>query len=676
MTTPQQRGAAAAPVPPRLPAPGAGLRGPGAGGGPPGMRIGTPTEKAMNFGPSAKRLLGRLRPHRLRIALVVALAVVSVGLSVLGPRILGKATDAIFSGVISKGLPVGSSLADVIAQQRAAGNTRVADMLAGMPNLVPGAGIDFGHLGRLLLFVLGLYLAASLLSWVQGYVLTAVVQRAMYQLRADAEAKLNRLPLPYFDRQPRGELLSRVTNDIDNIQQSLQQTMSQLLTSLLTVVGVLGMMFWVSPLLALVALVSVPLSVFVTKHIARRSQKLFIAQWSHTGGLNGVVEEAFTGHEIVKVFGRQHEVEQAFAERNEQLYRASFGAQFASGIIMPVMMFIGNLSYVVIAVVGGLKVASGAITLGDVQAFIQYSRQFTQPLTQVASMANVLQSGVASAERVFDLLDAEEQSPDDARAPQFGTPRGRVAFEHVSFRYDADRPLIEDLSLVAEPGQTVAIVGPTGAGKTTLVNLVMRFYEVDSGRITVDGTDIATLRRDELRRSIGMVLQDTWLFGGTIRDNIAYGRPGATEDDIVRAAKAAYVDRFVHSFPDGYDTVIDSEASNVSAGEKQLITIARAFLAEPSLLILDEATSSVDTRTEVLVQHAMAALRAERTSFVIAHRLSTIRDADVILVMEDGRIVETGAHDELMAAKGAYHRLYQSQFAAAAVDLESLTPTR
>ncbi|MDQ1679649.1 MAG: ATP-binding cassette, subfamily multidrug efflux pump, partial [Frankiaceae bacterium] len=526
MTTPQQRSArgGTAPVPARLPTTGAGPRGPGMGGGPPGMRIGTPTEKAMTFGPSAKRLLRRLRPHRLRIGLVVALAVISVGLSVLGPRILGKATDTIFGGVISKGLPAGTPLADVVAQQRAAGNTRIADMLAGMPQLVPGAGIDFSRLAHLLLIVLGLYLMASLLSWAQGYVLTAVVQRAMYQLRADAEAKLNRLPLPYFDRQPRGELLSRVTNDIDNIQQSLQQTMSQLLTSLLTVVGVLAMMFWVSPLLALVALVAVPLSVLVTKQIAKRSQSLFIAQWSHTGGLNGVVEEAFTGHELVKVFGRQHEVEQAFAERNDQLYRASFGAQFASGVIMPAMMFIGNLSYVVIAVVGGLRVASGAITLGDVQAFIQYSRQFTQPLTQLASMANLLQSGVASAERVFDLLDAEEQSADDPHAPQFSTPRGRVAFEHVSFRYDAERPLIEDLSLVAEPGQTVAIVGPTGAGKTTLVNLVMRFYELDAGRITLDGVDITTMARDQLRSEIGMVLQDAWLFGGTIRDNIAYGR--------------------------------------------------------------------------------------------------------------------------------------------------------
>ncbi|MFF0229983.1 ABC transporter ATP-binding protein [Micromonospora sp. NPDC005254] len=642
-------------------------------GGPPWMSAGMPAEKSMNFGPSARRLLGRLRPHRLHLTAIITLAVVSVGFSVAGPKILGHATDLIFSGVIGRRLAPGTTTEQAVAAARASGNESFADMLARM-DVVPGVGIDFGALGRVLLLALGLYLAASVLSWWQGWLLNGVVQRTVLRLRAEVEEKLNRLPLPYFDRQPRGELLSRVTNDIDNISTSLQQTLSQLLTSLLTVIGVLAVMFWISPLLALVALVAVPLSVLVTQRIAKRSQKQFIAQWKHTGELNGQIEEAYTGHELVKVFGRQREVEAAFHAKNEELFRASFGAQFISGIIMPSMMFIGNLSYVAIAVVGGLRVASGTMSLGDVQAFIQYSRQFTQPLTQLASMANLLQSGVASAERVFAVLDADEQSPDPAQPTRVVDPHGRVEFEHVSFRYTPDKPLIDDLSLVAEPGHTVAIVGPTGAGKTTLVNLIMRFYELDAGRITLDGVDITTMRRDDLRGRIGMVLQDTWLFGGTIRDNIAYGRPDATEEEIIAAARATFVDRFVRSLPDGYDTVIDEEGSNVSAGEKQLITIARAFLAEPSLLILDEATSSVDTRTEVLLQRAMAALRSDRTSFVIAHRLSTIRDADLILMMENGRIVEQGTHEQLLAAHGAYHRLYRSQFTGAAVDEEPAAP--
>ncbi|MBM7080990.1 ABC transporter ATP-binding protein [Micromonospora humidisoli] len=661
---PEQKKAPEETTPKRLPA--AGRR----TGGPPWMSAGMPAEKSMNFGPSARRLLGRLRPHRVTLTGIIALAVTSVGFGVIGPKILGHATDIIFAGVIGRQLPAGSTVDQAVSGMRAAGNDNLADMVARM-DVVPGAGIDFDALGRTLLFALGLYVVASLLMWWQGWLLNGVVQATVLRLRAEVEEKLNRLPLPYFDRQPRGELLSRVTNDIDNISQTLSQTLSQLLTSLLTVVGVLAMMFWISPLLALVALVAVPLSVIVTQQIAKRSQRKFIAQWTHTGELNGQIEEAFTGHELVKVFGRSPEVEASFHAKNEELFRASFGAQFISGIIMPAMMFVGNLSYVAIAVVGGLRVASGSMSLGDVQAFIQYSRQFTQPLTQLASMANLLQSGVASAERVFAVLDADEQSPDPATPARVVEPHGRVEFENISFRYDPETPLIDDLSLVAEPGHTVAIVGPTGAGKTTLVNLVMRFYELDSGRITLDGVDITTLRRDDLRGRIGMVLQDTWLFGGTIRDNIAYGRPDATEEEILAAARATFVDRFVRSLPDGYDTVIDEEGSNVSAGEKQLITIARAFLAEPSLLILDEATSSVDTRTEVLLQRAMAALRSDRTSFVIAHRLSTIRDAHLILMMENGRIVEQGTHQQLLAAQGAYHRLYQAQFAAAVVDDEA-----
>jgi ATP-binding cassette, subfamily B, multidrug efflux pump len=628
-------------------------------------------EKSLNFFPSLKRLLGHLAPERMILILVVLLAVIGIAMNVFGPKILGMATDVIFTGFIGKNLPSGASKEQVIETLRAQGNGKFADMVERL-NVVPGQGIDFTLLGQLLLLALGLYLVASLFLFLQGYLLNGAVQRSIYTLRSQVEEKINRLPLSYFDKQTRGELLSRVTNDIDNISQSLQQTLSQVLTSVLTVIGVTVMMFVVSPVLALIALVTIPVAVGVTTLIGRRAQKLFIQQWKSTGELNGHIEEAFTGQSLVKVFGRQREVEAVFAERNSTLYKASFGAQFVSGLIMPTMFFIGNLNYVAIAVIGGLKVASGTMNIGDVQAFIQYTRMFTQPLTQLASIANLLQSGVASAERVFEVLDEEEQVPEEASS--LNPTCGRVAFEHIWFSYDPAKPLISDLSLVAEPGSTVAIVGPTGAGKTTLVNLIMRFYELDSGRITLDGVDIATVPRSALRSNIGMVLQDTWLFHGTIRDNIAYGRPTATEEEIHAAAEATYVDRFVHALPDGYDTVLDEEASNLSAGEKQLITIARAFLADPALLILDEATSSVDTRTEVLVQRAMAALRSDRTSFVIAHRLSTIRDADVILVMEDGQIVEQGTHHELLEARGHYFDLYNSQFAAAIEELEELRP--
>ena len=638
----------------------------GPAGGPFGG-MGMPAEKSLNFVPSAKRLLGRMKSERIGLIFVVLLGVISVVFSVLGPKILGTATDIIFEGIVGKQLPSGITQQQAEAFARAQGDDTLANLLSGM-TVVPGQGIDFTALGRVLLLVLVLYVFASIFAYLQGWLLNGVVQRTVYKLREEVEHKLNSLPLKYLDSHPRGEVLSRVTNDIDNISQSLQQTLSQTLTSLLTVVGVLAMMLIISPVLAVVALIAIPLSLVLTTVIAKRSQPKFIAQWRSTGELNAQVEETYTGHSLVKVFGRQKEVEERFDAKNDELYQSSFGAQFISGLIMPSMMFIGNLTYVAIAVVGGLRVASGSMSLGDVQAFIQYSRQFTQPLTQLASMANVMQSGGASAERVFEFLDADEQSPDPADPARVLTPRGRVEFEDVSFRYDPETPLIDDLSLVAAPGQTVAIVGPTGAGKTTLVNLIMRFYELDGGRITLDGVDITTMTRADLRCRVGMVLQDTWLFAGTIRDNIAYGRPGATEEEIMEAARTTYVDRFVHSLPDGYDTLIDDEGSNISAGEKQLLTIARAFLADPALLILDEATSSVDTRTEVLVQHAMAALRADRTSFVIAHRLSTIRDADLILVMESGAIVEQGTHAQLLERDGAYAALYNAQFAAAVVD--------
>ncbi|WP_102937706.1 ABC transporter ATP-binding protein [Streptomyces malaysiensis] len=644
-------------------------RGPAPAAGPGRFMGGQPTERSMDFRGSSRRLLARLRPERGIALLVLALGTVSIGLSVVGPKILGAATDLIFAGIVGRQLPDGVSKEQAVQWLRDRDQGTVADMVASM-DVTPGQGIDFHAVGVVLLWVTALYVVSSLLNLLQARVATAVVQRSVFRLREDVEHKLARLPLSYFDKQSRGEVLSRATNDIDNIQQTLQQTLSQIMASLLMIVGVLSMMFWISPLLALVALITVPVSVWVTTRIGKRAQPQFVTQWKTTGKLNAHIEEMYTGHSLVKVFGREKESAELFREQNDKLYEAGFRAQFISGLIQPSMTFIGNLNYVLVAVVGGLRVASGALSIGDVQAFVQYTRQFSQPLTQVASMANMVQSGVASAERVFELLDAPEQSaePVEARRPE--VVRGQVAFEEVAFRYQPDKPLIEGLSLSVRPGQTVAIVGPTGAGKTTLVNLLMRFYEVSGGRITLDGVNIAEMSREELRSHFGMVLQDTWLFGGTIAENIAYGAQGAGFEKIVAAAKATYVDRFVRMLPDGYDTVIDEEGSNVSAGEKQLITIARAFLAEPSILVLDEATSSVDTRTEVLIQRAMASLRSGRTSFVIAHRLSTIRDADVILVMESGRIVEQGSHDALLAAGGAYARLYASQFAEPVAEAE------
>ena len=625
------------------------------------MRMNEPPQvRSRDFKGSALRLLRRLTPQRGLTIAVILLGVGGIAVGVIGPRILGHATDLLFNGVIGRQLPAGLTKEQAIEAARARGDSTFADLLSGM-NVVPGQGVDFGAVARTLALALVLYVVAALVVWLQARMLNVVVQRTIARLRADVEDKVHRLPLRYFDTRQRGEVLSRVTNDVDNMQQSLSMSITQLLTSVLTVFGVLVMMLTISPLLTLLTVVTVPLSLWVTRSIARRSRTLFVDQWTNTGRLNAHIEETYSGFTVVKTYGHRAGAIEQFDELNDDVYRASFGAQFLSGLVSPATVFVGNISYVAVAVVGGVQVATGQITLGGIQAFIQYVRQFNQPLTQIAGMYNTLQSGIASAERVFDLLDAEEEPADPpGTLPAVGAARrGRVEFDEVSFGYLPGTPVLEHLSLVAEPGSTVAIVGPTGAGKTTLVNLLMRFYDVDAGRILIDDVDITSVSRSSLRSQIGMVLQDAWLFAGSVYDNIAYGRPDADYDDVVAAAKAAYVDRFVHTLPDGYDTHVSDGGANISVGERQLITIARAVLAQPQLLILDEATSSVDTRTEVLIQHAMAQLRRDRTSFIIAHRLSTIRDADLILVMESGRIVERGTHAELLARRGEYWTMTQ-----------------
>jgi ATP-binding cassette, subfamily B, multidrug efflux pump len=659
-------------------APGRGSIGAPTAGGPPHRPMGggmfgrgpmggmmAPAAKARDFRGSLGRLIGELRPERRRVILVIVLAIFSVTASVVGPKLLGNATNILFEGVVGKQLgerlPPGTTQQQLEALLRSNGQGQIADMLSGM-HVVPGVGVDFGALGGVLAVVAAIYVVSALFGWASAYIIAGVAQRTVYRLRREVDEKLARLPLRYFDGHPRGDTLSRVTNDIDNIANTLQQSMTQAITSVLTVVGVLIIMFSISPLLAIISLLVVPLAISTTVVIARRSQTQFAAQWERTGTLNGFVEEVHTGHNLVKVFGHRDEAIRTFDAENEKLFEASYRAQFISGVIQPSMNFLSNLNYVAIAVIGGVQVASGTMSLGDVQAFIQYSRQFTMPITQLASIANVFQSAIASAERVFELLDEAEEVPDTDHPRELSEVAGGIELAGVSFRYEPETPLIDDLHLRVEPGDTIAIVGPTGAGKTTLVNLLMRFYEIDGGTISVDGIDIRDLRRDDLRRTFGMVLQDTWLFGGTIRENIAYGVEDAPEDRIVAAAQAAHVDHFVRTLPDGYETLVDDEASNLSQGERQLLTIARAFLADPKILILDEATSSVDTRTEVLVQRAMARLMKGRTSFVIAHRLSTVRDAHTILVMDHGRIVEQGRHEDLLAARGFYFELYNSQF--------------
>ncbi len=615
-----------------------------------------PAARAGNFAATAVRLARRMGPQRRLIAAVIALSLGSIAIGVAGPRILGHATDLVFNGMIGRGLPSGMSKQQAVDAARTAGHDTYADMLSGM-DVVPGAGIDFAAVARTLVLAMGLYLVAALMVWTQARLLNVILQRTLRTLRRDVEDKVHRLPLRYFDAQRRGELLSRVTNDVDNTATSVSMTISQLFSSVLTVLVVLAMMVSISPLLAGITLLGVPVSLWAVRAITRRSQRLFAAQWAATGRLGAHLEETYSGFTLVRTFGHRDWAQQRFDDCNDELYRAGFGAQFLSGLVAPATGVIANLGYVAVAVVGGFQVATGQITLGSIQAFIAYVRQFNQPLGNLAGMYNTLQSGVASAERVFEFLDETEEPTSAGAALSFESLNGaggRVEFRDVSFGYRPGVPVIEDLSLTVEPGSTVAIVGPTGAGKTTLVNLLMRFYDVDRGQILIDGVDIAGVDRAALRSAIGMVLQDTWLFTGTIADNIGYGRPDASEEEVRAAARAAHVDRFAEALPNGYATRVSDDGAGISAGEKQLITIARAVLARPQLLILDEATSSVDTRTELLIQRAMRELRRGRTSFIIAHRLSTIRDADLILVMQAGRIVEQGTHTELLARRGAY----------------------
>ncbi|GAA2515806.1 ABC transporter ATP-binding protein [Winogradskya humida] len=609
------------------------------------------------------RLAARLRPQRSRLLLVVVLTIASVGTLVAGPWILGLATDVLLSGLIGRELPEIGGRDQAVADLRAQGHDRLADMLSTM-NVTPTHGVDLDHLGRLLLLATAVFVLSAVFSWIQGFLMAGITQRTIHGLRRSVEEKMGRLPLRYFDRNPHGEILSRTTNDVDNINVALQEVLGQLPTAVLTVLGVLVVMFWISPLLAAVSLITVPLLMVALAVFGKRSKPHFTAQWEHTGHLTALAEETYSGHALMLAFGRRATVIESFGERNEKLRRASFYAQFFSGLILPAVLLIGNLNYVTIAVLGGYQVATGVVSLGSVQAFIQYSRRFTTPITQIAGQLGLIQSGLASAERVFEFLDAPEESTTTTTVTRTGKTAGRIELRNVSFRYEPGAPLIEDLTLDVAPGQKVAIVGPTGSGKTTLVNLLMRFYEIDDGQILLDGTDYRDLSRDEVRACFGMVLQETWLFGGTIRENIAYGRQDVSDEDVRAAARDAFVDDFVRTLPDGYDTVLDEDASSVSTGQKQLLTIARAFLADPDILILDEATSSVDTRTELMIQQAMTRLCAGRTSFVIAHRLSTVRDADTIVVIDAGRVTEQGSHVELLARRSFYHHLYNSQFAA------------